>query len=81
MRKSPCSLPLPTKRSGVCARIEDAMSMVSHLNAVRGVSANDTAFLMGRRGIVQGTAIEIMKVLGGVPGFVNIARPPWLRGT
>lgn len=60
----------------VCARIEEAICMAMQLEAARRVAANDLAARLARRGVIQGTAIEIIRTLGGEPSFENLPRPP-----
>lgn len=60
------------QESWVQARIHDAVRMALELHQARGAAANEGAYRLGLHGIIQGTAIEIIRTLGGEPAFVNL---------
>lgn len=56
-------------------RISDAVRMCSALHESRGVRANDRAYALARQGVIDGTAIEIIYVLGYDPCHENLPGP------
>ena len=56
-------------------RIETAIRMALALNKNRFVGADDPAYTGGLNGIVNGTAYEIISLLGMEPSYINVKNP------
>lgn len=53
-------------------RVRDAIRMALVLDKNKGVQANEHAYNMAICGIVEGQAIEIIKILGLEPEYTNV---------
>lgn len=60
------------EESWVKSRIESAINMVLAIEARRQVEADNAVFQYGFDGIVEGTAVEIINILGLRPSYTNI---------
>ena len=66
----------PDQEAWVRTRISNAVRMGAALELQRGSAATDLPFKLALAGIIDGTAIEIIKTLGGEPCYVNLPPPP-----
>jgi len=55
-------------------RIRTAIKMSLELNKLQRVGADEPAFSHGINGIINGTAIELIRTCGLEPMFVNLQR-------
>ncbi len=74
-RSEPLFTAGPDQECWVQDRIRDAINMAMALHEHKGVRANEFALRYGVQGIVEGSAIEIIRTLGGQPEFVNLRDP------
>ena len=65
----------PDQECWVQERIRDAINMALTIHQNQGVRANEFALRYGVQGVVEGSAIEIIRLLGGQPEFVNLRNP------
>ncbi len=57
-------------------RLETLVKMTLLLRAGREGGADAPAFQAGIKGLIQGTAIEIIRTMGREPGYVNLRPLP-----
>jgi len=57
-------------------RLETLVKMTLLLRHGREVGADDPAFQAGIKGLIEGTAIEIIRTMGKEPGYVNLRPLP-----
>ena len=62
----------PDQEAWVQDRLRTLVLAVLNLREAKKVRADQIAFDYGVSGLVQGTAIEIIRTLGKEPGFVNL---------
>ncbi len=65
----------PDQEAWVKDRIRDAINMAMAIRENSGPRANEFALRYGVEGVIEGTAIEIIRTLDGQPEFVNLRNP------
>ena len=58
------------------ARLWTAITMAQQLRNTKTVEADDRQYMYALDGIVHGTAVEIIKMLGMTPEYKNLRRHP-----
>jgi len=64
----------PDQEAWLKERIETAIQMAMSLKQAREVQADYYAYTYGLDGVIEGTALEIIHLLGLEPAYVNLRR-------